>query len=914
MADTMLIPENVPACLRERPQWVVWRYEKRHGRETKVPYCPKSGRRASSADPSTWTSFTDAVAAYARGGYDGIGYVFLTDDPFCGIDLDDCVDEEGHTAPWAQEILGPFRTYTEISPSGCGIKVFLRGRKPDFAACEVRGFGPDGKGGIEVYDRARYFTLTGRALSGAPSEVADCQAELDALCRRIWPEQEQKQSDLEGVFTRQEASPGFAAVSDQERFDRCLAAMLRMNMEDNKDGSKRLFAAACRCVEHDLSDDQAVACIRAYAEQKPFPVAWSDADILKRIRSAERRCIRGDAIEGEGRPAVLLPGGPVPISEAAAKLGRLLAATGKYYVRGATMVSLETDPDGDVALKIVKPAALASLFESVAKLKKFAKVDGEFVEVDATCTEQAAKLIQHADPFLGPLPAIRLLTPCPVLVERDGRLLQVCGYDRPSGILAAGEPAPEGPLKEAKALLSEVLADFRFASPPDRARALAAMITPALVFGGHLGGRAPIDLGEADQSQTGKGFRNKLIAAVYGSDVRTVTQRRGGVGSMEESFCTALVQGRVFISFDNVRGRIDSPAIESFLTEDTYLARVPYQGSVEIDPRRVVVQMTSNKADITIDLANRCSCVRILKQEPGYRFREYPEGDALDHVRANQPLYLGAVFAVVRAWHATGKPRSRETRHDFRPWSQTLDWIVQNLLDAGPLLDGHRETQVRMATPVLNWLRDVAMAVRQAGRLGVWLRASNLVEIIADNPTVEVPGLSDDGDLSEEPVRKKVLQAMGRKLALCFKAGDRVTIDDLKIERVTEHDEALRRDIRTYRFGGAPIESPRIGAESPSIGADEAGNTPEAGSPGGAAPMEPPICAYGAPMAAPNGQPCAPNAPIGPVQGEHFEEIPPERGKYSEYRPPIGAIGAIGAEETPEVSEAHEPDSEWELI
>ena len=80
MADTMLIPENVPACLRERPQWVVWRYEKRHGRETKVPYCPKSGRRASSADPSTWTSFTDAVAAYARGGYDGIGYVFLTDD------------------------------------------------------------------------------------------------------------------------------------------------------------------------------------------------------------------------------------------------------------------------------------------------------------------------------------------------------------------------------------------------------------------------------------------------------------------------------------------------------------------------------------------------------------------------------------------------------------------------------------------------------------------------------------------------------------------------------------------------------------------------------------------------------------------------------------------------------------------
>ncbi len=99
--------------------------------------------------------------------------MFLTDDPFCGIDLDDCVDEEGRTALWAQEILGPFRTYTEISPSGCGIKVFLRGRKPDFAACEVRGFGPDGKGGIEAYDRARYFTLTGRALSGTPAALPE---------------------------------------------------------------------------------------------------------------------------------------------------------------------------------------------------------------------------------------------------------------------------------------------------------------------------------------------------------------------------------------------------------------------------------------------------------------------------------------------------------------------------------------------------------------------------------------------------------------------------------------------------------------------------------------------------------------------------------------------------------------------
>jgi len=94
------------------------------------------------------------------------------------------------------------------------------------------------------------------------------------------------------------------------------------------------------------------------------------------------------------------------------------------------------------------------------------------------------------------------------------------------------------------------------------------------------------------------------------------------------------------------------------------MARAPHLAAVEIDPRRVVLQLTSNKADITTD------CVRILKQPEGYRFRSYGEGDVLDHVRANQPAYLGAVFAIAKVWHAAGRPRTNATGHDFRPWDR----------------------------------------------------------------------------------------------------------------------------------------------------------------------------------------------------------------------------------------------------
>lgn len=95
-----------------------------------------------------------------------------------------------------------------------------------------------------------------------------------------------------------------------------LQAMLAIGLQDNQDGSKRLYTAACRAVEHDLSDADAVATIRVYTEQKPFPRRWNDADIIKRIRDAERKdVVRGskkDRAQGDYK-ASIEPYTPCPI-------------------------------------------------------------------------------------------------------------------------------------------------------------------------------------------------------------------------------------------------------------------------------------------------------------------------------------------------------------------------------------------------------------------------------------------------------------------------------------------------------------------------------------------------------------------------------------------------------------------------
>jgi putative DNA primase/helicase len=92
------------------------------------------------------------------------------------------------------------------------------------------------------------------------------------------------------------ALPEATEISADERSRRCLAAMLRMDMTDHRDGSGRLFAAACRVVEHDLDDPAGLRAIARYARQRPFPKTWSDTEVLQRVRDAEKTCDRGKAL------------------------------------------------------------------------------------------------------------------------------------------------------------------------------------------------------------------------------------------------------------------------------------------------------------------------------------------------------------------------------------------------------------------------------------------------------------------------------------------------------------------------------------------------------------------------------------------------------------------------------------------
>lgn len=181
---------RVPDDLAEYDQWVLWRYEARRGRRTKVPY-QLGGKPADSTNPGTWTTFEGALSAWHRSPrrYAGLGFVFSKEDPFAGIDLDDCLDERADVQSWARGIVERFAdTYTEVSPSGRGLKIWARGSLP----ANLPGVAV-GEGQIELYDHARYFAVTGCAFRGAPLQIEDHAADFLVLHRHLtagrkgWP-------------------------------------------------------------------------------------------------------------------------------------------------------------------------------------------------------------------------------------------------------------------------------------------------------------------------------------------------------------------------------------------------------------------------------------------------------------------------------------------------------------------------------------------------------------------------------------------------------------------------------------------------------------------------------------------------------------------------------------------------------
>ncbi len=170
---------SVPQALRERAQWLLWRFERYEGdkKPRKVPYWisgrKRKGVQGSLDDRGELCSFDLAMTHLARGQYQGVGFAFLPGDGLIGIDIDGAIDDDGVISERAAAIIAACGSYTELSPSGHGVHIIVAGECDTFK---------DNRIGLEVFCGRQFFTFTGRPWGEAPRKVVPID---DKVLRRL---------------------------------------------------------------------------------------------------------------------------------------------------------------------------------------------------------------------------------------------------------------------------------------------------------------------------------------------------------------------------------------------------------------------------------------------------------------------------------------------------------------------------------------------------------------------------------------------------------------------------------------------------------------------------------------------------------------------------------------------------------
>ncbi|WZY01561.1 phage/plasmid primase, P4 family [Bacillus sp. FSL W7-1360] len=205
--------ENIPQELRQCKQWILWRKEMRGDRISKVPY-QVNRNKAATDKPEQWSSFDDVVMAYDAGGFDGIGFVFTKNDEFVGVDIDHCI-KDGTYSDLAKDVMDRLSSYTELSPSGEGLHIIIKGKLP------LRGHGTGKKNpalGLEIYRHGRYFTVTGNKVNG------DVVANRTDAMREVFGLYIDKKQQPKKVHSGNPHRSSIADLSDRELLDRMFAS------------------------------------------------------------------------------------------------------------------------------------------------------------------------------------------------------------------------------------------------------------------------------------------------------------------------------------------------------------------------------------------------------------------------------------------------------------------------------------------------------------------------------------------------------------------------------------------------------------------------------------------------------------------------------------------------------------------
>lgn len=799
--------ETIPAGMKERPQWVLWKLVVRGGNAKKLPY-QVDGASAKVNDPQTWNTFDATHEQYKQGGYSGLGYVFASDDPFCGLDLDGCRDPAtGLIADWAKEIiLAADGTYAEVSPSGTGVKAIVQARWPGEKTGKRKPVKnvprvSEKEPGIEIYDQRRYFAMTGQRLTGC-LEPEPRQDLIDGLKRRFWPgEARRSQSSVSG--NGEAHAPDADKVAARAR--KYLATM--PGAISGQGGHDATYRVACvLCCGFGLSEDDALPIFLEWNDKCEPP--WLEHELRHKLNGAanesgersymlngKRKKVHTDAtsddgpsfdesesIPFDGKPETLAVSSDLSLPASGRRKPRIQSTDENLPMHTAaawSAITLANEPpqlfrfggrpariirgdDGEPAIALLDLHSARSIIADAAEWFKHKRVGEDTREVSAYPPDKAVhSVLATPEP---PLPILTRIVEAPVFA-RDGSLLTEPGYHPASRTFFAPAPGfvvPDVPLApttddiaRAVGLITvDLFGDFPFTGEAERAHAAALLVQP--FCRDIINGATPLYLFEKPAPGTGATLATDM--ATYPATGRPLAAMTEGRSEDEwrKRLTAKLKEGPAFFFLDNLRGRLDSAALSAAITSAVWEDRIlGVSQNVRIAVKCAWLA-TGNNPAISNEISRRTVRIRLdAKVDEPWLRTGYRHPDLRGWARENRSRLVWAALVLIRAWIVEGQPQFEGRKLGmFESWSETIGGILAVAGIPGFLAnleDFYRDADDETA----GWRQFIAQWWEEYGTAEV--TSKELWELTADtDPPCHV------GDGSEQSKRSRFGRAIAR--------------------------------------------------------------------------------------------------------------------------------------------------------
>lgn len=730
--------DRIPVELRERDQWVGWRHEVDDARDkwTKIPYSAYDpDKKASTADPQTWDTFATVLKMYTglrrnAWNWDGIGYVFSGDDPFAGFDFDNSVGSDGQILPWAKPYYDQLQpTPTEFSPSGNGVKGFVHAELPG-AGMRRSGLGPDGTGAIEIYDRGRFFTVTGDLVGHEGMPIANRTDAITALYREfkpaVAPRTPQGSDSSQPYGTDEELLSKARSAINGAKFS---ALYDRGETPDRCSPSEADFRLVCMLAFWFNRNVEAID--RTFRESRLYRDKWDSprSDSTYGQYTIDNALATVDDVYSPPRRAVDLPKILVsPLEhEAIDAAVDVLADDPAVFQRGNALVTVQRDtakvrgfnrPVGSPRIAFLTNPRVRDLLTRLASIVKFRKdEDGELVEVPAHPPDWLAPGVVAR----GTWPRIRhieAIAEAPQL-RPDGSILDVPGYDDATGLLyepnAEFPPIPDRPSKDqairATRDLIELVVDFPFATDNDRAAWLAALLTP--LARPAIAGPCPLFMFDATTPGSGKTLLCDLIAILNTGRPMARTAYPDSDEEMRKRITSIALAGDRLMLLDNIATTFGGSALDAALTGLTWRDR--NLGRLEMTPELPLVTTwfaSGNNVLLKGDAVRRVIPCRLeAKQERPEERTGFHHPRLIAWAQEHRPRLVVAAMTILRAYIVAGRPDMELTPFGgYEPWSDVVRNAVAWAFDYDPcgtrqdLIESDPETMTRAAL-VEGWVQ-----------------------------------------------------------------------------------------------------------------------------------------------------------------------------------------------------------------